>query len=205
MRLEQPRYCPVELWELCDKCWSLDPKDRPSFEKITQQVKDIREKMKNDVQVYVGLFKVTKFVVDKNGSTSDESDDEETKDYEDLLGTPPDKKKEDKKSRSKNVKFAKNNYQLQKTTETTPHTVYTRAGDYDDLNLGTNKNCNEKKRSADYDDLNLQTNGCVSEEVDNKQGIQDEQGSCCGYNELLDDINNIDDDIDEGMIIPCQD
>ena len=34
MRLPKPNLCPLEIWNVIDKCWNSDPDERPSFKEL---------------------------------------------------------------------------------------------------------------------------------------------------------------------------
>ncbi|XP_024898204.1 proto-oncogene tyrosine-protein kinase ROS isoform X6 [Pteropus alecto] len=51
-RLEPPRHCPDDLWNLMAQCWAQEPDQRPTFQKIQDQLQLFRNFLLNSISQY---------------------------------------------------------------------------------------------------------------------------------------------------------
>ncbi|XP_039726973.1 proto-oncogene tyrosine-protein kinase ROS isoform X1 [Pteropus medius] len=51
-RLEPPRHCPDDLWNLMAQCWAQEPDQRPTFQKIQDQLQLFRNFLLNNISQY---------------------------------------------------------------------------------------------------------------------------------------------------------
>lgn len=42
-RLEKPKGCPLDIWNLMNDCWKEDPSERPTFKEICDRIEEMKK------------------------------------------------------------------------------------------------------------------------------------------------------------------